>query len=189
MRFASFLFVLAFLSGCTSFVLLEPGRVSVDDVYTFDVSQKWSKASQQHHHILTLDGPALQTVHITTGVKDKQTLLYDLSEEPQPPYDKKMSLLEMQDFIRDSFIAIGAERFEITSFTPKDFAAWPGFSVSFSYLTTNGLEVRGMMVGAQHNEKLYTVTYRAPALHYYDKNLADFEAIVRSIQRIAPPTS
>ena len=45
--------------------------------------------------MLTLDGPALQTVHITTGVKDKQALLYDFSEEPQPPYDKKMSLFEM----------------------------------------------------------------------------------------------
>ncbi len=189
MRFAPFLLIFSLLTGCTTYVLLEPGRVSVDDAYMFDVSQKWSKTAFQHHQILTLDGPALQTVHITTGIKDEQTLLYGLSEEPQPPYDKKMSLLEMQDFIRDSFIAIGAERFEITAFTPQDFATWPGFRITFSYLTKNGLDVRGVMVGAQRNEKLYTVSYSAPALHYFNKNVADFESIVRSIRPIVAPTS
>lgn len=172
------------LSSCTAITLQKSGNISVDGKYIFETSVDWNQSTIGAIHSLTLDGFALQSLQISAGIKGDQKLLPELGESPQPKFEKTLTLLNMQDFVRDSFIAVGAERFVYESFSPANFGTWPGFRASYSFFTKDGLKKRGLIVGAIHDEALYTVNYIAAAVYYYDRTLPEVEKIIGSIKPI-----
>ena len=185
MRHLTAIALLLTITGCVSYALVEPGSFKVGDAYQIQLDQKWSKiATSPYQTLMTLDGLSLQFVEISEGTEKEKSLLGIKGDKLQPPYDPAMSLLEIQNFIRDSFVAIGAERFETTSIIPDSFGEWPGFRIEFEYFTKNGLMMRGLMVGAQKDEKLYSITYVAASFYYFDKNIGDVERMIGSIKPI-----
>lgn len=172
------------LSSCTAYQLVKSGKHSVGGLYTFETDHDWSKHVYGPYITLTLDGPTLQFVHFTDGIKDKEFLFQELPGKKLPPYKKSMTVLELRDFIRDSFISIGAEQFELQSFEPYDFVKTPGFKASFTFLTEEGLAKRGEIVGTQKDDKLYTISYVAASLHYYGKTRGIYDAILQSVKPI-----
>lgn len=182
MKYLAGLVIIFIVSGCTAFKLQEPSTVNVGGAYTVELANAWSSRTDGHIQLLTQDGPALQMVMISSGVKDKGHLFSGMEGASQPPYKKSLSLLEVKDFIHDSLVAINAENVEIIDFRPATFGNWPGFRAELSFVTKNGLDKKGIISGAQKNDKLYTITYMAPAIYYFDKNKGDVERIIQSVK-------
>lgn len=181
MKKLSLLFAVLLLNGCISFALVEPGKIDAGGNYSVTTSTSWSKIDAQHNQVLTVDGLALQSVYISNGISEGDRLFGGTTAEAQPPYKPNMSLPEIQDFVLNSLIAGGLEKVEFTEIRPENFGDWPGLRMEFSMYTKNGLKRRGLIVAAQNNDKLFSISYLAPALHFYDKSKDDVEEIIRSI--------
>ncbi len=170
------------LSACTAFKLAPVGKVNIGDAYSINLNDPWSLAEFGHLRTYTKDGPVLGAVHVSAGVKDDERLLTGPGEEKQPPYKKNLSLIELQQFITDSFVAIGAERLTVTEIYPEPFGNWQGIRAEFDYYTTDGLKKRALLVGAQQNDKFYYILYEAPAMHFFDKRKKEVDEIIRSVK-------
>lgn len=181
MKKISVLFIVLLLNGCISFALVEPGKIDVGGNYTVSTSTTWSKYEVQQIKVLTVDGPGLQSVNISDGISEGEYLFGGNGTDGQPPYKENLALPEIQDFLLDSLIAVGSEKVTFTEVRPDQFGDWPGLRMEFSFYSKGGLEKRGIMVAAQNSGKLYSITYLAPALHFYDKSKEDVEEIIRSI--------
>ncbi|MEX0694256.1 MAG: hypothetical protein WD075_07430 [Rhodospirillales bacterium] len=173
--------ILYALNACTVYSLVEPGKVEVGDAYVITVNSSWSKSSHGHTYTFTKDGPALQSLTITTGIKEKDFMVSGSTDAPLPPYKKDLSLIEIQQFINDSMVALGAEKMEFTEIRPEPFGAWQGIRAEYNYFTKSGLQIRGLIVAAQNNDKFYYIMYNAPALHFFEKNRKDAEDIIQSV--------
>ena len=182
MKNISVICLLLMLSACTAFKLAPAGKVSIGDAYTIDLSEPWSLSEFGHLRTYTKDGPVLGAIHVSAGVKEDEHLLTGPEGEKQPPYKKDLSLIELQQFITDSFVAIGAERLTVTEIYPEPFGDWQGVRAEFDFYTKDGLKKRGLLVGAQHNDKFYYVLYEAPAMYFFDKRKSEVDAIIRSIK-------
>jgi len=174
--------LLLMLSGCTVYKLAPSGQIPVGDAYSINLSSSWSVYEFGHLRTYTRDGPVLGAVRASTGIKENEHLLAGQGEEKQPPYKKNLTLIELQQFITDSFIAIGAEKLTVTEIRPEQFGAWQGIRAEFDFYSKAGLKRRGLIVGAQQNDKFYYILYEAPAMHFFDKNKSEVEEIIRSVK-------
>lgn len=181
MKKLSLLFAVLLLNGCITLALVEPGKIDAGGNYNVTTSTSWSKLDQKHNQILTIDGLGLQSVYISNGIAEGERLFGGANEEAQPPYKTGMSLPEIQDFLLNSLVASDLEKVEFTEIRPENFGDWPGLRLEFTMYNKTGLQFRGIFVAAQNSDKLYSITYFAPALHFYDKSKEDVEEIIRSI--------
>ncbi len=182
MKKISILGLMLILSACTVYKLVPAGNVEVGDAYVISVDSSWSKSEFGHMQTYTKDGPALGAINVSTGVNEKEHLFSGQHASEPPPYKKDLSLIELQQFIHDSFVAIGAERIEFTEIRPEGFGKWHGIRAEFDYYTKSGLHKRGIINGAQHDGKFYYIMYHAPALHFFDKYKPDVEKIFQSVR-------
>jgi len=71
--------------------------------------------------------------------------------------------------------------FSIDSIEPASFAGVPGFRFAYSFVV-QGEEVRrkGEASGAISGGRLYMISYEAPVIHYFDRHVEAYHAIVKS---------
>lgn len=181
MKKLSALCLLVILGGCTIYQLAPAGKVDIGDTYSITLNDDWSQSEFKHMRTYTKDGPLLGAVSVTSGVNEDEHLLVGVGEDKQPPYEKNLSLIELQQFITDSFVATGAEKLTVSEIRPESFGSWQGIRAEFDFFTKEGLHKKALIVGAQQNDKLYYILYTAPALHFFDKNKPEVEGIIRSI--------
>lgn len=181
MKKLSLILVALLLNGCITLALVEPGKIDAGGNYNVTTSTSWSKLDVKHNQILTVDGLGLQSVYISNGISEGERLFGGSTEESQPPYKADMSLPEIQEFVLNSLVTSNLEKVEFTEVRPENFGDWPGLRLEFSMYNKNGLRYLGLFVAAQNSDKLYSITYFAPELHFYDKSKDDVEEIIRSI--------
>ncbi len=169
------------LNACTAYSLVEPGKIDVGGAYFVTVDTAWSRSQNGHLYSLTKDGYAIQALQMSTGVKQDEHFFTALTQQEQPPYKKDLSLIELQQFIHDSFVASGAEQISFSEIRPEPFGGWQGIRAEFDFYTKSGLHKRAIVAGAQNDGKFYFILYHAPALYFFDKNKQDAEDIIRSV--------
>ena len=169
------------LNACTAYSLVEPGKIDVGGAYYVTVDSAWSRSQHGHIHSLTKDGFAIQAIQLSTGVKEKEHFFTAPTQLEQPPYKKDLSLIELQQFIHDSFVASGAEKISFSEIRPESFGGAQGIRAEFDFYTKSGLHKRAIIAGAQNDGKFYFILYHAPNLYFFDKNKQDAEDIIRSV--------
>lgn len=141
----------------------------------------------------TLDGHSLNDLNFYAGVADGATLFreVDRRNRPLPRFSATMLAPEIVQIFESTYrVAARTSLFEVGEVSPATFAGHPG--VRFTYrFTIQDEEVRrnGEATGAVIGGKLYLISYEAPAIHYFARNLADYRAIVASatLAAGAPP--
>lgn len=183
MKTIGIIFSLLILSGCAAYSLVPAGKIDVDSTYSFTTSKDWSS----HIHVastnFTREGVGLQRIRAENGIEDGDTM-FGRTNKTMPEYKKSMSLLDIRDFILDSFTSAGILQVEETEFRPANFGPWPGFRTEIEFSNKNGLRRKMMIAGMKHNDKLYVMYYQAPKIYYFDKNIGDFEEMLNTIQPI-----
>lgn len=132
----------------------------------------------------TLDGMPLNELTFYGGITDNQALFneVDKRDKPLPRFSANMLAPDVVQLFESSYrLAGGTALFTVDSVAPATFAGQPGFRFAYTFtqqsdeVTRKG-EATGTIVGG----RLYLVTYEAPALHYFARNMADYRAVVAS---------
>ncbi len=130
----------------------------------------------------TFDGLPLNDLSFYGGIIEGQSLFRDADKKqnPLPKFSATMLPTDIVQLFEGSYrVAAHTALFDIDKVEPTSFAGQAG--VHFSYhFTVQGEEVmrKGEATGAIINHKLYLVTFEAPVIYYFDRDIAHFHAIV-----------
>lgn len=146
----------------------------------------WNRISQRpgsNAERWTLDGELLNDVLFFAEVEDGDTLFREVNrrESPQPEFSASTLLIDLPDFLESSLrITKGIASFEVTSVTPVEFLGSSGVRFEFATLGADDLRRQGIAVATIIDGELFMMLYDAPSLYYFERNRADFEALVAS---------
>ena len=184
MRWTAGTVLLAVLvTGCaTAYTLVEPRRTAIGDVYTVEPQIPWSARKAGKRELWTVDGPALQAIRFINGLVDGEPLFEGGGKEKRPTFRKTMAATEIMEFVVDSLALAGLEKIETTGLRPEQFGGSQGFRFDMSFVTRQGLEGQGTVVGAVLKEKLHLIIYSGTRAHYYPKHKEHLERIIQSIR-------
>ena len=173
---------LLMLAGCAKYSLVEPNRTAIGDSYTVEPQIPWSAASTGKTVIWTVDGPPLQELRFISKIDDSEAPFEGADAEKSPKFKKGMTGPEVKDLVLEMLAMAGAQKIKAKSLRPFKFGGHPGFRFEVNFVTENGLEKTGMVVGSVIKEKLYLITYAGTRVHYFAKHREHVEEIIESIK-------
>ncbi len=132
----------------------------------------------------TLDGTALNDITFFTGIPDGKPMIREVNrtERPLPRFSKTMLPPDVAQLFEATYrIVLGTPRFTLDSIEPTPFAGHPGFRFTYSF-ALQGEEVRrkGEVNGAIINGLLYMISFEAPVIHYFGRDMPAYRSIVGS---------
>jgi hypothetical protein len=155
---------------------------------TFRVTpaRDWNQLSirpGRYAEIWTLDGEQLNEVTFYGGVEPGRPLVRERSRkrDPLPRFSRSMLLAELPELLERTYRVnrrIGS--FAITASEPTRFLGAAGVRFGYDYVDADQLPRRGEASAAVIGGRLYMMTFDAPRLHYFDRSLADYRALVAS---------
>ncbi len=130
----------------------------------------------------TLDGLSLNDLTFYGGIEEGRTLFREVDKKnrPLPKFTASMLPTDIVSLFEGSYrVAAGTSLFEIGKVEPATFAGKPGVHFTYSFVQ-QGEEVRrnGEGTGAIIGGKLYLITFEAPVIHYFDRDVARYRTLV-----------
>jgi len=127
--------------------------------------------------IATRDGFNLQTIAIVRVDPG----------DPLPHTKKKvvegMRPAELAEVLLDDLRGgSGINAFTVLDTRPITLGGAPGFRAAVAFKDEWGMKVRAVVCGAVVGRRAFRISYLAPARHYFDKDLATFEAALAGVQ-------
>lgn len=145
---------------------------------------RWSSRPIKTSEVWTLDGVSLNELYFVGGLPSGKALYREVNkkERPLPKLSSSMDLTEIPNFVESSIrVAHNTSVFEMTSVEPTTFGGSPAVRFTYSYAVEGSpLKRRGLGVGTMKNGSLYLITFVAPELFYFDRDLPKVEAIIAS---------
>lgn len=173
------------ISGCTTYKLVPAGQVDVEGMFTVETPVTWAKVPPHGHgELWTSDGLRLQAVEFLPGIEDGEPL-YDPpgdDADPGPEFSSAMALTEIVELFFDTLKVSGAENVAYDVIQPAMLDDTAGFRVAFRYSLSDGLNRKGIVVGAVRDDRLFIVSYTGTEEYYFDKNLDAFETMLESLK-------
>ena len=149
------------------------GRIAeADGAVTLPVGLTW-----------TLDGEQLNNVTFFGGIEPGSPLIKerDRKNKPLPDFNRQTLLPEIPELLERTYRAdrdIGT--FSVLSVAPARFLAQDGVEFAYSYVDADNLTRLGLARAVIVQGDLFMMLYEAPRLHYYERNLPDFMALLES---------
>jgi hypothetical protein len=147
-------------------------------------SQDWNRLGGRvgrNAESWTMDGLTLNDVTFYGGIGNDTTLFREIDKKnaPLPRFSSSMLLPDVAQLFEGSYrVANGTSLMAIDSIEPASFAGQPGFRFTYNFTIQNEEVKRlGEARGAIINGKLYMITYEAPVIHYFGKDLEAFRKI------------
>lgn len=122
----------------------------------------------------TREGPALQSIFV--DFRSHKSAFKALKQKSTPtmlPQDLA------QQLVADMTKERGLENVSILADEPATLAGRPGFRLRFEYrlpVQRGAIRYQEVVVGTVNEKGLYLLGYRAPVLHYFERDLLAFEA-------------
>ncbi|MEH3047941.1 hypothetical protein [Sphingomonas adhaesiva] len=131
----------------------------------------------------TLDGEQLNDVTFYAGVEPGQPIVRERNRkrDPLPKFQASTLLIEVPELLERTYRAqrqIGT--FTVTASRPQPFLGKDGVVFAYDYLDSDDLPRKGEAVAAIVNGRLFMVTFDAPRLHFFDRKVDDYRALVAS---------
>ena len=175
------LLVVTVIAGCGPWLRTEGPYVSDALNFAVDPPLGWMRQNNNSLLLITRDGVMLQKI---VGKR------LEIGKEKQFAHTKKRVNGEMlpqeaaevvlDDFQSDPTIT----GFVVEENAPATVGGVPGFKSRFAYTTKDGLKYQCVYYGAVSGGYLYSLFYVAPSRHYFAKDLAAFENLVRTFRFI-----
>lgn len=159
---------------------------------TVTTDRDWNRLGSRigrHAESWTLDGLQLNDLTFYGGIENDKTLFREVDKKnrPLPRFSSSMLLPDIAQLFEGSYrVAVGTSLISIDSIEPAIFGGSQGFRFTYSF-TVQGEEVRrlGEARGAIVGGKLYMMTFEAPVIHYFDRDVTAFRAIADSARIVA----
>ncbi|MGF7146638.1 hypothetical protein FHS96_000247 [Sphingomonas zeicaulis] len=147
---------------------------------------RWSARPSKKGELWTLDGLALNELAFFAGVTEGEALFRerDKKNKPLPKFKSKMLAPDVVQMFEGSMrIVLDTALFEIDTVEPAKLSGHDGVRFTYHY-TVKADELRrlGEARAAVIGGKLYLVNFQAPAIHYYDANIAEVRAMMDSVK-------
>lgn len=136
----------------------------------------------------TLDGELLNDVVFFAAIESEQPLVREVNrkEQPLPKFRSDMLPIDIPALVESTHrIANGAAVFEVLSSEPTELGGFPGIRFTYEFVGADDLRRRGLASASIVEGKLYMVSFEAPAIHYFERDIANFEQLLASV-RISP---
>lgn len=153
---------------------------------TVTPDREWNRLSARpgrNSETWTLDGDDLNGVNFYS-IETGRTLFREVSKKtkPLPRFSSTMLLTDIPALLENSYrIALGTTLFSMTHVEPVPFLGAKGVRFSYSFRKQmEDVSRSGEAVGAIVNGRLYLMTFDAPAILYFDRDVATFRQIVSS---------
>ena len=199
-----FVSVATLLTACAGYSLVKAERRTVGDFYTVQPQIEWSSTSGDKLDMWTVDGPSLEALFFVNGLTDGDTLFRTSKDnKKQVTYREGMTPTGVLEFVvaslesadRAATLAavnagntmlredqMGAAMVEARNLRPTQFGDLPGFRFDLSFLSPEGLERDGLVVGTTSAAKLYLIIYLGARAHYFPKYKDQVEKLIASIE-------
>jgi hypothetical protein len=169
--------VVFLLSACAHYTLVEPAQRDMGGGYSVEPQIAWNRSVQGKIEIWTIDGPALAAVHFFNSISDGQNL-FPFSNEVQEFIVDSMMAPYPRSLVGPNMIGTGVQTSHLR---PFKFGSHPGFRFELSFLSEEGLEYEGFVVGVIKDDKLFLICYSGTREYYYPKYRETAEQIIASI--------
>lgn len=153
---------------------------------TVTPEREWNRLSARpgrNSETWTLDGDDLNGVNFY-GIGTGRTLFREVSKKtkPLPRFSSTMLLTDIPVLLENSYrVALGTTLFSMTDIRPEPFLGAKGVRFSYSFRKQmEDVSRKGEAVGAIVKGRLYLMTFDAPAIFYFDRDVAAFRQIVSS---------
>lgn len=180
--------VLLLATAADAHKLREKGvKVTVaDSAISVTPSRDWNRLSGKvgkNTETWTLDGGQLNDVTFYGGIAPGSPLVKERSKkkEPLPKFTSSTLPVEIPELLETTYRAykkIGT--FAVASTEPVKFLGQDGVRFTYSYTDSDQLTRKGEARAAIIRGSLYMITFDAPRLHYFDRTIGDFHALVES---------
>lgn len=185
------------LSGCVAYSIVPPAPTSVGKgSMTVTPTSAWNKVPSfmsatggasinPKAEVWTLDGPMLNQLTFYGGIKSGEGLfkLPSRADTKAPLFNATMLPQEVVEFVEKSYrVQTASPIFNITNLKPTTFSSLQGFQFDFDFTTQDEVRRKGRAAGAVKNGLLYLIVYEGATVHYFDRNLAEFDSLISSAQ-------
>lgn len=163
----------------------QPAAISGSPL-TVTPARDWNKLSisaGKKTETWTLDGEELNDVTFFAGIEPGKPLVREVNKKrkPLPKFTKETLLVEVPELVEGTYRAAkDIATFTVTGSKPDDFLGRDGVRFAFEYIDNDALPRRGEARAALIDGLLYMAIFTAPRLNYYDRTLADFNALTDS---------
>lgn len=144
--------------------------------------QAWNKGARPGRlsESWTLDGLSINELTFFGGILDNGTLFreVDKTNRPLPRFSKTMLAPDIAQLLETSYrVALGTPLIKIETIEPARFAGADGFRFTYSFAVTDEVKRLGEARGAVIDGKLYMMTFEAPRIHYFERDVEEFRKI------------
>jgi len=152
---------------------------------TITSDREWNKMGARpgrNSETWTIDGDGLNDVTFYGGIENDRPLFreVDRRSKPLPRFSSTMLLTDLPELFENSYsIALHTQLMKIDSVEPMTFLGQKGIRFSFTFTRMNE-EVRrkGEASAAIIGGKLFMITFEAPDVFYYERDLPAYRAII-----------
>lgn len=172
--------VLVSLVACTPWTRVDQGSRSESrrDDYTLELPIGWVKRTADNNDFfVTRDGPALNYILVNRQPHDRKL--------PRTKRETRADMLphELAELaIAEWKSSEATANLEVLSNTPAQLDGKPAVRVHIRYKNDRGLPIERVMLGMVDTKGRLSILYEAPAIVYFQRGLADFEAMVASVR-------
>ena len=132
----------------------------------------------------TLDGDTLNDLSFYDGIEPGKPIFREVDKrnKPLPKFSASMLPTDVVQLFEGTYrVAAGTSLFTINKIEPATFGGKPGVHFDYSF-ALQGEEVKrnGEGTAAVINGKLYMITFEAPVILYFDRDVAKARVVVAS---------
>ena len=188
-----FIVLILFLSSCQAnkmFILVEPGRIEIDKIYSIENNSIWSQFQQKEYNFIfwTVNGYSLERIVFFRPIGDNESLydhnsFFTRENEKRPTYNSNMNKLEIKEFF-ENCILWSKRLVKINSSNFKNYKIDNIDGLTFDIEGQNelGLIYKGFVIACIKDKKLYLAYFIASSMEFFDKYQKDAKTILNSIK-------
>ncbi len=188
--FFSFFLILISCQKNSVYVLVEPGKVEIEKIYSVNTNKKWSQFQESEYNFLfwTVNGYTIERIVFFKPIAEGTSLFdhdsfFTKESDKRPIFNSKMNKFEIKEFFENCILWSR----EFTTFETKNIKNYKiddAEGVSFDIQAQNelGLNYKGYAVVGIKNEKFYSIYFIASELEFYEKYKKEAKDIISSIK-------
>jgi hypothetical protein len=164
--------------GCAVWKPVTMSQATIPKGPTVQLPQGWMRFMPTGNNILiTKDGLALQLIEVHYR-KAEDSFAKDKRPEHIPNAPEQLAELELAQLR-----SIPALRtLEVLENRPTTIAGLPAYRLHLRFRNAKGLRYDRLVYGAINKDQYLRATYSAAYLFYFDRDLSEFESVVKSLR-------
>lgn len=153
-----------------------------------DTELDWARIKSPRQEAWTIDGTALNSLSIFSGIKPNEHVFMAAREKrsrPDGPWFRPgMRADEVRDIVVDALRGQGWSTVTADNLRPQNFGNVEGLRFDLALVNPDGLAYKGTVAAAERNGKLTVLFWKAPTEYYYERDAAAVNRMLDGIRFI-----